>query len=317
MAGRSGIGTVALALVIATVAAGLSGCDVRRETPDPVWPSPDAATAARDDLAEAIAAVVTAAAADGSGEARSASELAAAELDALGGVYVAYPSATASPEESASPAQPPGVDDAIADLRIAAQSTLSHGVDDDLSRLALAIDVAWARFQWSRDTRGTTHSVLAMPDARGFAPTDAAFAPDAASDLDQQTLSALALAHDQARFAYVTIAANLGGEERAAALARAQVHAERSDAIAALLDDDVRTPVYQLRDVDLSSQQGRTTLAGEVERSVSETSLRAAFDASHEDRTWLLDDSFDTWAAAQQIDPQAPTPLPGLGSGEQ
>lgn len=348
---RAATAAMVAAALVASV--GLGGCEWRRETPPPVWPTPDAVTAARDLLAEATAEVL--AAADRELAAEPAETFAATvrasalvHLEALGGVYVAYPDASAAPAEASASATPEPVltlDDAIAAAREAASAASAEG-DPELSALARAIDLEWAlRLTLTRSPgRDAAPSPSPSPDpasgddvlpaiagptvdastrtpfppARGTAASDAAFAPGAATSLSPEDLAAIALAHDHARFAYETIAAWEFGPARTAALDLADFHGARSDEFAATLPDDPRTPVYQLRDANLPDTASRRALELDVERHIGLTLAAALDDAPESELDWLLNATFDALVRASTAwgfeETDIPT-LPGLRVG--
>src|SRR5690554_4492619 len=88
--------THASAVVLAVLV--LAGCSWRIETPAPAWPSPDSLTQLRDAAAERESQIIDAT--DGNPAAGTPTTvvlneiergLAPVRLDALGGLYVAYP----------------------------------------------------------------------------------------------------------------------------------------------------------------------------------------------------------------------------------
>ncbi len=343
MAGRRLRGFAAAVAVVAGVML-VSGCGVRWETDPSAFPSPDTVTAARNSLADAEAAVLEAATRDGldaDAVAPGAALAAQAHLDVLGGVYVAYPDAP-SPSPSVSPAPKPPLAETITSARATAEEVAASTDDADLAFLARSIDLEWAlRGLWAEreaETQAAADAETAasasptpspateadspseadpvwFPLADGSTADGAGFGPDATTGLPQGALSDLAVAEDEARFAYETLAAQEFAQDRDAAVARAVLHAERSDALAALLDTDPRTPLYQLRDVDLLDQDSRRALERSLEIDLAVRYATLLDGAAAADAAWLLNASFDAYARAMRTEgfqaSDVPT-LPGL-----
>ena len=339
MAGRRLKGFAAAVMAVAVVML-VSACGVRWETDPSAFPSPDAVTGARNSLADAEAAVLDAATREGDAAYALAAQ---AHLDVLGGVYVAYPDAP-SPSPSVSPAPAPTLAEDIASARATAEEVAASSDDADLAFLARSIDLEWAlRGLWAEQEAATQAAADAettasaaptpLPDAQADSPSDAdpvwfpladgstadgaGFGPDATTGLAQATLSGLALAEDEARFAYETLAAQEFAQDRDAALARAGLHGERSDVLAALLDDDPRTPLYQLRDADLLDPDSRRALERSLEIDLAVRYATLLDGASAADAAWLLNASFDAYARAMRTEgftaSDVPT-LPGLAT---
>ena len=136
--------------------------------------------------------------------------------------------------------------------------------------------------------------------------------PADTTGVPQEVLSELALAEDEARFAYETLAAQEFAQDRDAALARAALHAERSDALAALLTDDPRTPLYQLRDVDLLDPESRAALQLSLETDLAVRYTTLLDGASAADAAWLLNAAFDAYARAMRTEGFTASDLPTL-----
>lgn len=345
---------VASAVAIAVL---LAGCGVRWETEPPVFPSPDAVTLERDALAQAEADVADAAAREGAAAdpvVAGAAAAAEAHLDVLGGVYVAYPSASPSPEPepTVSPAPLPTLAETIGAARRTAAGVAETTADADLAFLARSIDLEWAlRELWAerkseeeqREAEAAADAAAAtaspeptptregepaddspseatpvwFPLADGTIDIDAGFAPGAGegvapTGLSDDVLTELAIAEDQARFAYETLAAQEFGPRREDALDRASLHAERSDAFAAHLEEDPRTPLYQLRDVNLLDPEARRALERTLETDLAWRYAALLDGASAEDAAWLLNASFDAHARAMRTDGFSVADLPSL-----
>lgn len=322
------------------------------ETPPPTWPTPDAVTAQRDSLAEAVAAVQEASLRETGTSVAMAGSLAEAQLAALGGVYVAYPTTgpSANPERdqadataTASAEPEPSMRQTIDSLRALAAQTATAAADPTLTALARAIDISWAQFDWlshapttdasvtrapipfptgpgqaaASDDAGATASATETPTPTGAASSEpatgaGAFAPGSSTAVSGETAASLALAHDRARYVYETIAANSQGGEREAALKRALDHAARSDALASHASDDPRTPLYQLRDVDLLTEQGRRSAAAAAETELTNELELLTVTAHGGDVTWILNDFFDCWTAAFETQAAAGGSVPPL-----
>ena len=353
---RAGIAALACASVVA-----LAGCDLRLETDPVVLPSPDATTVARNSLADAAAVVLDAATDAGSSAdsvAVGAAATAQAHLDALGGVYVAYPGATPSPSPSASPVPAPTLTEAINAVRTTAEEVAATTADANLAFLARSIDLDWAlRELWAARSAANAAAEAAAaaaqasasptpdpptPDPPASAPSaaepeplpgddgaalfpladgttaeSAGFAPGAATGLSVEQVSALALVEDEARFAYETLAAQEFVQRRDEALSRSRLHAERSDALAALLTSDLkapdpRTPLYQLRDANLLDFASRRALERSIETDLGARYAALLDGASVADAAWLLNAAFNAYARAMATDGFATADLPTL-----
>lgn len=350
---RAAAATIACASVLV-----LSACDLRLETDQTPFPSPDATTVSRNLLADAEAAVLAAATEAGASAdavATGAAATAQAHLDALGGVYVPYPGTTPSP--TVSPAATPGLAEAIDALRATAEDVAVSTDDANLALFARSIDLDWAlRELWAARSAAiaaadeaaalasasptpestTSDPAAATPEplpgdqgaslfplADGTTDDAAGFAPDAATGIGEEALSALALAEDEARFAYETIAAWEFGDLQAEVLDRSRLHGERSDAFAALLTSklhasDPRTPLYQLRDAKLPDPGSRESLERSIELDLGARYAALLDGASAADAAWLLNAAFDSYARAMATagftTAELPT-LPGLKVG--
>lgn len=239
----------------------LAGCGVRLETPPPVAPSPDAAEELRQEAA-AEAATIAATVSEVTADPATAELLgrvgaeAGAHLEALGGVWVAWPGG--APEGAVAPEPAPttavpdaGPDDVLALLTEGAadarEGALAAPTDElaavlaavSLSRAGAAADVAAA-------TGAPAPEVSAAPLSReGLL----------ARGVDGPTLEVL----DEARFAYETVAARSEGGAREAAQARAAHLQSLVDLAVEEGAPDERLGVYDLPGADgeagLSAEQ--------------------------------------------------------------
>ncbi|WP_345038566.1 hypothetical protein [Georgenia daeguensis] len=239
----------------------LAGCGLRLETPPPVAPSPDPAEEVRQDAA-AEAAVIAATVSDVTAEGATAEllarigEEAGAHLDALGGVWVAWPDGApegaVTPEPAATSAVPdPDAADVLELLTTGAADAREGAVaapTDDLAAVLAAVSLSRA------------HGAAEVAAATGATAPESAAAPLTREALlvrgvDGPTLRVL----DQARFAYETVAARSAGAARESAVARA---AHLQSLVDVALEEgapDERLGVYDLPGADdeagLSAEQ--------------------------------------------------------------
>ncbi len=319
MAGRMRAQKVTVTAVMCLAVFVTSGCGLRWETePSPV-PVADQATLERDALAAAVDAVKISAATRSSGAGLRATDIATAQLEVLGGVYVAYPDAEVEP--TASPSPPLGLDDAIAALRLAAREIAATTADANLASIATSIDLAWAvSIAWDGRVSApegdvasvTTAMPLPLPD--GTAST-AGFVPVLDTAIPDDVIADLAVQHDHARFAYETAAAHLFAHERDAALERARAHGERADALqSSTTAEDRRTTLYQLRDIDLGDAMARESFLLDIETDFAARYAALAVTATGADRDWLLNAAFAAYVTAFEsgAGEELVSPLPGL-----
>lgn len=338
MAGRTSAYHFTVAVVTCLAIFVTSGCGLRWETePSPI-PVADQTTLERDALAAAVETVMMVAATRSDNAGLTATDIAAAQLDVLGGVYVAYPDAEVTPDPSASP--PLSYADAVAALRTTARDIAAQTADANLASIATSIDLAWALAgAWEEaaveapaipevDTGGildggddaaeTVNSEtwlsesLPLPDGTR---SEAGFAPVLETTLSAEEIAELALMHDHARFVYETAAAQLFAHERDEALRRSGAHGERSDALqAATTAPDERTTLYQLRDVNLADAEARRALFISIEHDLAVRYAVLAVTATGSDRDWLLNAAYGSAVAVFTLGAgdDLVTALPGL-----
>jgi len=312
MAGRRRAQRVIVATVMCGALVTAAGCGLRMETEPSPFPVADQTTLARDDLATAVATVVTAATVRGNGEGTSAAPIATAQLEALGGVYIAYPNADATPEPS--PVSPPSVATAITALRNTAREIATQTSDANLASLATSIDLAWALVGAGDNAAadGWLSEALPLPDGTTSV---AGFVPTLTTDLSPEVVAELALMHDHARFVYETAAAQLFAHERDEALERSRAHGERSDALqAATTAPDERTTLYQLRGVSVADADARNALFISIEHDLALRYTVLAVTATGSDRDWLLNAAYASSMAVFTLGAgdDLITALPGL-----
>lgn len=229
------------AVLGAVVALALTGCGLRLETPPPQAPEPDLTEELRQETAAAAArlgATADVLAPEMSGgedaaEAVRAAGLDAQEhLDALGGVWVAWPDG--APEGSQEPAPAPtqaltdvdaaGLVELLVTEATRAREAAVEAPGGDLA--ALLGSIAIARQLRAEELAAATGAELPGPE-EDEEPVSAPLAPEAlaARGADGPTLLVL----DQTRFVYETAAARAAGETREEA-------AERSAHLQALVD---------------------------------------------------------------------------------
>lgn len=320
------------ASAVVLVALAVAGCDWRLETPPPNWPSPDPVTEVRDAAAEREQRVIDSADDfDGAGTPTYVvlNEIETAHspvrLDALGGVYVAYPDASPSPTEDAGEASP-SLPEAVAAARDGHLADAFATDDDDLALLLASAGLSHALSAWYAtwvtDAIGAADQPVvaerlvpsdALAEAAGLIPATASISTD--------TLAELALAHDQARYAYEVMAARAVEEEREQWLARRDIQAARGEALTGLTGvSDLREATYVVLGGLTVDPAVRIDYAREVETTLAATyaSLLAQTDAAQ--WPWLLNAAFDAYAqAAVYGEPTAADyevpPLPGIDVG--
>ena len=315
--------------VAALATASLAGCSWRLETPEPTWPSPDAVTLTRDAAAEREQAVIDALAEpDGtaSDEVLVAYEGAAApeRLDALGGVYVAYPDAT--PSASPSPVAVPAPADAVVAARDGAIAEAMETTDDDLALLlastALSHDLmgwyaGWAEKAFTDPDTPVVVERMFTSEATGTASP----VPEATTG-DVETLATLVEEHDRTRYLYEVLAAKAADEEREQWLARRALQSARATALAALSGvEDRRAAVYVVDNAGIEDAAGRVAAAQAAETTLGDRYAALLAEAEQAEWPWLLSAAFDAYAqAAAYADPSthdAVIPaLPGITADE-
>lgn len=308
------------------VVAALTGCSWRLETPTPQWPSPDAVTQMRDAAAVREQQVIDAAARQGESATAQAAVLSEIEtaaaperLDALGGVYKAYPTSSPSPSPSDAPldlvsAAERARDGHLADALVAEDHDLAFMLGSAGLSLALsAWYAAWVEDAITEAAQPVVELRLLMSDAVPESqpvPAVAGVGPDILSDL--------ALLHDQARYAYEVLAARAPEEEQSQWIERRDLQAARADALVELPGvEDQREPVYVLPDDASNDAAARMATARTLERGAGETYARLLGEVEPADMAWVLNAAFDAYAQAAAFgDPTASSygvpALPGL-----
>ncbi|WP_152659460.1 hypothetical protein [Demequina salsinemoris] len=304
---------VGLTATLLTVS--LAGC-VRLETPAPPARTASPVTVERDTLAAALDDVSTALAEGSDGgtlaqvEARSLPSL----VDGVGQRYVTYPGVTPSASASASASADPVTLDSVVQAALDTSVEIATSTDDaDLRAWATSGALVHGMALWlglvddgSVDT-GAAARTLPSSDA-----AESLTVPDS-SALDSTTLADLALRHDQARYLYELVATRQSGAEKAASLARAELHAERSDALQELSGaDDARTEVYSTLASSIEDDASRAATLRDTEDAVASAYAAAAVSSESGDVAWLLDGAFDAYAAESLLDGWRLTDLPVL-----
>ena len=156
----------------------------------------------------------------------------------LGGTYVSgLPTPTASASPASSPPVAPDAATFLAELATATTTALSDAdavEDGDLARLVASIATSRAELTTRLAQAAALPAPAVDPSADGAtappatdAATPAATPDPSAGPVPVADLDALALAHDQAGFAFEVIAPSFSGDQRTAA--RAAASANRSD----------------------------------------------------------------------------------------
>jgi hypothetical protein len=305
----------------------LAGCTWHLETEPVTYPSASATTLERDSAANREQSIMDALNVDylaaGTDLATFEALVAPAHLEALGGVYLATPSPAPSPSAYHST-----LDAAVAAARDWALETSLATPDHNLALLQSSVGISHAFGLWWDENSGLAPSsdALATP-----APSDAdsesaeesvpgssatpvpvtalertlpssvdlgtSFLPTTTA-LSSTQLEDLAVQHDKARFLYEVIAAKSTGSERTEALARRDIHAQRSESLAALAGDpDGRQSLYNVSPLQVETAAARGAAATATEFALGARYVAMLPDEDATDRGWLLNAAFDAYAA--------------------
>jgi hypothetical protein len=279
----------------------VSSCGIRAEEPPPSWPTPDAVTLARDEAASRERALLDALASGAEGPTKEVTAFvrgaAEVHLTALGGVYVPFPSASPSPDDVA----PLGFAQAVEQARDGQLAQCLAGLDQDLDFIAcsagLSHALALARGQ-STQTPEADYPPAAIAPFTSPALTSTDTSP-ADATWDAALLSQLALAHDEARFAYETAAARAAEAERDYLLARRDIHAARAASLLSLDSvEDSTDSVYDIRTEQVSTTAARAATLHAIESALGWTYAAALADAPGQERSWLINGAFDSYMAS-------------------
>ncbi|WP_199423810.1 DUF4439 domain-containing protein [Actinotalea solisilvae] len=320
----------------------LAGCGLRLETPAPQAPEPDAVETVRqrataDALALQVLADSLAASGAEAGLAAAAGTVAAAStahLDALGGLYVAFPDATAAPDASDAsdatvdpdPAASPGPtattvpspvtpDALVALLDSSAASARADAAaveDGDLARLLASVTVA-------RTQLADSVAALAALDPASRPALEPAPLAGLPAGVDPADVADVVQSEDALGFAWEVVAARRVGDERSAAAARARSHREHAETWAvaaevAATDSDPRRVAYALPPTVLDAAADPAATAAEL--AALEVSLVASYaglvaQADAGERTPLVDAMLTAARSATALTGQTPA-FPGL-----
>ncbi|GIG54212.1 hypothetical protein Dac01nite_09640 [Demequina activiva] len=299
------------------------------ETPAPQWPSPDAVTVMRDDAAQREQAVIDAiatAAGAGTPQAVVIAEIEGAaapqRLEALGGLYIAYPDSSPTPVASAVPT------DVVAAVTAARDGHLADALvaqDADLASLLTAAGLSHALSSWfaiwvDDQVAGETQPVVEERLLSTPVIPEPSLLPAEGSTTDEETLSELGLAHDQARYAYEVLAARAAEDEREQWLARRALQDARAQSLVDLPGvEDQRAAVYVLSPEQSGDSAQRVATAIEIENRLGAAYAALAATAGAGEKPWLLGAAFDAYAQAaafgEPTDSPYPVPaLPGIES---
>ncbi len=315
---------------VAVAAVALSGCDWRLETPPPSVTPASQEELARDALAHAAADLVAVAAERPAPSALLQdyeTSVAQQQLDALGGVYVAHPSATPSP--AVADDAPASVAAAAAELRDAALLASLDANDPGTALLygsiGLSQALAVARADWvtaygegpsdaelggeaeptpparvaERPLAGGSNANLdgaLLPAPGGIASLEAAGVPTSAIDTIIED-------HDRLNYTYEILRARYPAKEfRIAARDRQDIHWRRADALVAEAGRDPRSAAYVIDRAALDDADAMHGLARSLELDLAAAYMAAYGDAidagAREDAAWLLGGAFDAYMAA-------------------
>ncbi|WP_084104368.1 hypothetical protein [Demequina sp. NBRC 110056] len=317
--------------IAAAAALVLSACSWRAETPPPDWPSPDAATVMRDDAAEREQAVVDATSDPGVDATAATSVLVQIEdpdaqerLDALGGLYVAYPDATASPSPAPTSL---ALQDAVTQARDGHLADALVADDADLASLLASAGLAHALSSWfavwvADAVADAGQPVVAERTLASPSLPHPDLLPGEATAIDATVLAQLALEHDQARYAYEVLAARAGEDLRGQWLELRALHAARAEALVSVPGvEDLREAVYVLTFDQVDDSTHALSTATGLQDALGDTYAALAVSAGAEDMPWLLNAAFDAYAQAAALgdasaDAYAVPALPGLTVAE-
>lgn len=290
MARKRIVSAIAAALALTV----LTSCSWRAETePDP-FRTPSEITVIRDGVAAAEEAVSAATGASQGALAEAESRNAPVRIEALGGV-----SPTSSPRPAAD------LDAAITAAIDSAHACASAAGDDPLGALCAAIELSHHLGLLAADPAPRVPEARTIDAAAGLVPTGDTTVPAPA-------LSQLALAHDRARLLYETVAARASGDDRATALDRGRLHRERVTQLLQLPGvEDLTQPSYAIPAASVVDAVARATVVQETERALGETYASLMVSAIASDRAWLMNASFDAYAAASPTPDTVPA-LPGV-----
>jgi len=301
----------ALVAVTLVLASPVAGCEIRRETPAPEWPSPSAAELLRDALAESLATTLRVQGESVGGPGAqflhdAAGTVTKAQVAALGPVYVPYPDASPTPDPS--PSATPLARSAKAETisaRDLAFATAATTDDAALSALAYSTGLGQATVVIGAgiaDARagGATlraENLFATVEGEPDAPLPAT-GSGATLAVNSDTLAELALAHDELRYLYEVVAARTTGALRTWALERSGVHALRAEALLALTTAaDPRQAIYAIESGALADRPALDATVRNAEQALGERYATLAV-ANPAERPWLGSATLDAFTAS-------------------
>lgn len=292
---------------VLTAVALMSGCSWRLESDTPTYPSPDATTLERDaaaDLEQAILDATTSDADDStSGTVLRAQEEASApvRLDALGGVYEAYPDVTPTPDGTAAPA--PGLVASIIEARdshfTVAMSTSDRNMAGVLLSAGLSHALTLWYAAWVDQVVTGAEAVVSAERVLDTPALDGETLVPAATQLDPAVVSQLALTHDRAGYLYEVLGARSTDTEREQWLTRSALQRARAAALLTLPGtEDLRESVYVTPTRDIADAAARVSVAQAHESMIGDTYATLVSDAATGDVAWILSAAFDAYAQA-------------------
>lgn len=297
-------GVLAVAVVLA-----VSACGLRLETAPPAPLDPDAVESARQSAtadAMALEALAGLAAQDADDAAAavltSVAEASGHHVDALGGIYVATPSpgpASSTP----SPTTGSAVPEAAATDAAAVVALLDETAAVARADATLVPDAALARLLAAIATNRLLLAERLASTADVERPTTTPYrVPEAApTGLSSELATAVIRSEDAAGLAWEVVAARRSDSARQVAARRADVHRDRAEAWAALLDVsgtglDPRDAAYDLPDalVGAADAQAATVAVRGLEQALAATYATAVASVPAEERGVMIDALVDS-----------------------
>ena len=293
------------ASAVVLVAVVLAGCSWRLETSTPEWPAPDSTTRARDAAAEQEHKIVRITGDEEAGGTpvgvvlnEIQSQQAPIRLDALGGVYEAYPDSTPVPQADVLS----NLNDAVTQARDRYLADALVTEDADLALLLASAGLshslaAWYA-TWVEDAIGAAdHPVVVTRTVPGGALGDDANLAPSDVELPAETLAELAVMHDQARYAYEVMGARAVEDEREQWLTRRDLQAARAQALVSLTGvTDQREATYTLLGDQTADPAARVETAQHIEAGAGATYAALLAETDRSQWPWLLHAAFDAYA---------------------
>lgn len=330
-------------LATVLVAALVTGCSVRLETPSPSEPEPDSREVARRaavtdalDVAELARGLLVETGTEeppGPELARTV-DAAAVHLEALGGVYdsglvdadggedvqIAPTSTSAPGAPEPAPSATEGAGDPATEDLAQLVERLSQGYSRSRGSLVTVPEAGLARLVASIGTAQLAQArTIAAAAGIPITPVDLPATPTVPAELPgvpAGTLVPLVALEDAAGYAFEVVAARVGSEaERVAASARADVHRDRAQAWAVVsgvagTTSDPRVTVYALP-ADVLSGEGASAHLGSLELGLADAYGTLLGGVAEDDRVAVADLLTDSYLSARNWG-AAPLFFPGM-----